>query len=90
MTPPSDHKQGDHHPVPFAVDEILFTVNADNVDQYKSSLSEGQKYLIANQPSYFLNVYPTQRTAAYPQRIYDAALRNAGKARATLDGMAIG
>src|SRR5690606_21562154 len=32
-------------------------------------------------PDYFMNVYPSRRSAVYKQYLYEAALENAGRAR---------
>ncbi len=82
-----DFKSGGHHPDPFADDQVLYTVNAANMAQYADILSEGNKALLQAYPdTYFMNVYPTRRSAAYPERIYDAIKRNASTARLTDDG----
>lgn len=82
-----DFKSGGHHPDPFADDQVLYTVNAANMAQYSDILSEGHKALLQAYPdTYFMNVYPTRRSAAYPERVYDAIKRNAPTARLTDDG----
>ena len=82
-----DFKSGGHHPDPFAADQVQYTVNAANMAQYEDILSEGHKALLQAYPdTYFMNVYPTRRSAAYPDRIYDAIKRNAPTARLTDDG----
>jgi hypothetical protein len=66
---------------------VQYTVNAANMAQYADILSEGHKALLQAYPdTYFMNVYPTRRSAAYPDRIYDAIKRNAPTARLTDDG----
>jgi len=74
------YKSGEHHPDPFASDKPLFTITAGNVGQYAAKLTEGHKKLLQTYPDYKLIVYPTHRSAAYPQRIYDATKRNATSA----------
>ena len=86
-TPPADYKPGDHHPDPFASDQILYTINAQNKDQYKDKLTAGHLAMFDTYPDSFkLNVYPSRRSAAFPQRIYDATLVNATKAKLVADG----
>jgi hypothetical protein len=71
--PPAAWKPGTHYIDPYADDKILFTITADNVDQYADKLTVGQRALFATYPdTYLMNVYPTRRSAAVPQRIYDA------------------
>ncbi len=75
-------KSGGHHPDPYADDEVLYTINAANMAQYADKLSEGNKALLKAYPdTYFMKVYPTRRSAAYPQRIYDATKAVAATAK---------
>jgi len=43
--------------------------------QYANQLTEGHKKLLTTYPSYKMVVYPSRRSAAVPQRIYDATKR---------------
>jgi len=70
-----NYKTGQHHPDPFAQDKPLFTITASNVGQYAAKLTEGHKKLFETYKDYKMNVYPTRRSAAFPQRIYDATKR---------------
>src|SRR5215813_3704433 len=74
-------KNGEHRPDPFASDKPLFTITAANMGQYAAKLTEGHKQLLQTYPDYKLIVYPTHRSAAYPQRIYDATKRIATTAQ---------
>ncbi|WP_419663008.1 conserved uncharacterized protein, DUF1329 [Desulfosarcina variabilis str. Montpellier] len=81
-----DPESGDLRPDPFADDQILFTITAQNVDQYKDKLSAGQIALLGKYPdTYKINVYPTRRTIAAPQWVYDNTYQNAVKAELTED-----
>lgn len=63
---------------PYPDDTILFTVTAANLDQYADQLSEGQKALLRNNPgSWKMNVYPSRRSASYPEFVYEAIQHNA-------------
>jgi hypothetical protein len=80
-------KPGGHHPDPFAADKPLFKVDASNMGQYAANLTAGHKALLATyKDSYFMNVYPARRSAAFPQRIYDAVKANATSAKLTGGG----
>ena len=70
---------------PFPGEKPLFRIDAKNVDQHADKLSEGQKHLIKKYPAYYLDVYPTHRTAAYPAKVLAATLRNATTCRANQD-----
>jgi hypothetical protein len=80
-------KSGGHHPDPFAADKPAFRVDASNMEKYAASLTAGHKALLDTyKGSYFMNVYPTRRSAAFPQRIYDAVKANASSAKLTGSG----
>jgi len=86
-SPPTGWEKGMHYINPFADDEILFTITAANMDQYADKLTVGQKALLTTYPeTYKMNVYPTHRSAAFPQRIYDKTKEIAGTARLTEGG----
>lgn len=81
-----DFQPGGHHPDPFADDDVLFTITADNMDPYADQLTEGAKALLSTYGDYFMNVYPTHRSAAFPERIYAATARVATTASLTDNG----
>ncbi|MGD8439053.1 MAG: DUF1329 domain-containing protein [Holophagae bacterium] len=86
-TPPAGWEPGMHYVDPYAGDKVLFTITAGNMDQYADHLTVGQKALFETYPdSYKMNVYPTHRSAAFPQRIYDKTMANAKTARLTEGG----
>ena len=87
-TPTPGFKNGGRRPDPFAGEKPVQQITSKNADQYADKLTEGTKALLKKYPDSFRrDVYPTQRTAAAPQSLYDSTLRNA--TRATLvDGPA--
>lgn len=88
-TPPAGYKKGQHYVDPFAADRPLFTINASNVSKYASKLTPGQQALIKAYPTYKMNVYPTRRSASYPQRIYDKTREHATTARTVENGYGV-
>jgi len=71
-----ERKDGDRYKDPYANDKPLFTITPANMGQYASKLTEGHKKLLETyKNTYKMNVYPSHRSAAYPQRIYDATKR---------------
>ena len=80
-TPPDGYVAGQKHADPFAGDAVLYAVDASNMDQHAAHLTEGQKAMMRAHGSYRLNVYPTRRSCAYPQAVYDAVKHNAEHAR---------
>jgi hypothetical protein len=82
-----NHKPGGHYGDPYASDKPLFTITAANMDQYAAKLTEGHKKLLQTyKNTYKMLVYPTHRSAAVPQRIYDATKRIATTANLTPGG----
>jgi hypothetical protein len=80
---PAGYQSGDKRADPFAADKPLFSVSAGNMAQYADQLAGGTKALLKKYPDYRLDVYPTHRSAAAPQWVYDNTMQNA--TRATLD-----
>ncbi len=80
--PPAGYRPDEHHTDPFADDTALFTINAANMAEHADKLSEGQKALLRAYPdSWRMQIYPTRRSASYPEWVYDAVKRNATTAR---------
>ena len=74
---------------PFEDEKPLLRINSKNMEQYADRLSGGQKMLLSKFPDYYLDIYPTHRTAAYPQALLDASVRNASNCRTTKDNLAV-
>jgi len=85
-TPPAGYIVGMHHPDPFAEDQPLFTVTAQNIAEHKDQLTAGHIALLQGYPDYKLIVYPTHRSASAPQRVYDATKQYATTAQLTAGG----
>lgn len=85
-TPPASYQPGMHHPDPYAADSALYTVTAQNLGQYQQVLPAGLQTLIQTHPDYKLRVFPTRRSAAAPQYVYDATKANATKAELIAGG----
>ncbi|MFA7822943.1 DUF1329 domain-containing protein [Aeromonas dhakensis] len=81
-------KKGGKRGDPFAADKPLFSITAKNLDQYADKLTDGVKAMFKRYPeTYRIDVYPTRRSAAAPQWIYDNTLENAQNAT-LVDGSA--
>jgi len=86
-SPPPGYRPGTHHLDPFADDRPLFTITADNLDQYSAQLSPGQIAMFRRYPeTWRMPVYPSRRSAAFPERIYERSIANATTAVLTDDG----
>ena len=79
-------KPGEARPDPFAADKPLFSNDAKNMDQHAARLTDGVKALMKKQPGFRIDVYPTRRSAAAPQWVYDNTFRNATRAKLVDDG----
>jgi Protein of unknown function (DUF1329) len=62
---------------PFAGEKPLYRIDGKNAAQHADKLSEAQKLLLKTYPEYYLDVYPTHRSAAYPESVLKATVRNA-------------
>jgi hypothetical protein len=77
-------------PILFAAEKPLFSITARNFRDYEDKLPEGAKALFAKYPDYRMDIYPSHRSAAAPDWVYENALRNATRARAAPEGIAYG
>ena len=87
--PPVSYKPGDHHPDPFAGEQPLFRISSDNLDHHIASLGAGQVAMLSKYPGFYLEVYPSHRTAAFPARIYEMTAKNAATGSLAEDGDAV-
>ncbi|SEB15959.1 DUF1329 domain-containing protein [Variovorax sp. YR216] len=84
-TPIAGDKPGGRRGDPFKAEKPLYTVTAANMAQHADKLTDGVKALLLKYPDSFrLDVYPTHRTVAAPQWVYDNTFKNATRAR--MDG----
>jgi len=85
--PPAGYESGRQHVDPFAEDPVLFRISADTVDEHADKLSEGQKALLRTYPeTWYMRVYPTRRSASYPDWVYAAVKANASTAQVVREG----
>jgi len=89
-TPASGWHLGQARPDPFAQEKPLFAITPANVASYADKLPEGQKELFKRHADYRMDVYPSHRSAAFPQSVYDSIARNATQAHAAPSGIAYG
>jgi hypothetical protein len=86
---PAGYKNGDPRPDPFPNDKPTLTINARNMDQHADKLSDGVKALMKKYPDFRIDVYPTRRSAAAPQYVYDNTFKNATKAKLVDNGQGV-
>ena len=79
---PPCYKLRTFHCDPFSVDQPLFTITARNVDLHAEKLSPGQAAMLRHYPkTWRMTVYPSRRSASFPQHVYDASIANATRAK---------
>ncbi len=84
---PAGYQPGDRHADPFADDEPLYVITGENFREHSDRLSPGQIATFERYPdTYRMAVYPTRRSASFPQRIYDMTIQNASTGRLVGNG----
>ncbi|MBI3367276.1 MAG: DUF1329 domain-containing protein [Burkholderiales bacterium] len=79
------YKNGSPRPDYFADEKPLLSIDARNMAAHDARLTDGVKALMKKYPEFRIDVYPTHRTAAAPQWVYDNTFANATRAK-TVDG----
>jgi hypothetical protein len=87
--PAAGYRNGDPRPDPYPNDKPLLQINAKNMDQHAARLSDGVKALMKKYPDFRIDVYPTRRSAAAPQYVYDNTFRNATRAKLVDNGQGV-
>ncbi len=85
--PPDSYQPGEVYPDPYQGETPLFRINASNLNDYIHNLTPGQVAMLHKYAgTYFMEVYPSHRSAAFPQRIYDKTASNGINGHLTSDG----
>ncbi|MEQ8745211.1 DUF1329 domain-containing protein [Pyruvatibacter sp.] len=72
------YSEGMHLPDPYAGDTIKFTITRDNMGQHGDLLTGTHKALLERYGDTFkMNVYPSHRSCAQPEFVYEANRKNA-------------
>ena len=80
-TPPAEWRRGEIETNPFPDDKPLFVITRDNLDLYRDNLSDGHIRMIEQYgPDFFMPVYQSRRTAAFPEHVYEKSVENATSA----------
>lgn len=74
---------------PYQNEKPILRIDGKNYSQYADKLSEGQKELLKKYPTFYLDVYPTHRSAAFPEKVLNNTVRNATTCKTTKNGLAI-
>jgi Protein of unknown function (DUF1329) len=81
------YESGQPRPDPFAGEKPILQITAKNLAEHEGRLSEGIKALLQRFPSYRIDVYPTHRTAAAPNWVYENTYKNATRASTREGGL---
>ncbi|MFZ3288793.1 MAG: DUF1329 domain-containing protein [Telluria sp.] len=74
----------------FASEKAVLQITAKNMAQYADKLSEGTQALLKKYPDTFrVDVYPTHRTAAAPQWVYENTFKNATRCKTKEGGISV-
>ncbi|MEM1090892.1 MAG: DUF1329 domain-containing protein [Pseudomonadota bacterium] len=84
--PPAGYSPGDHHPDPFPGDEVMFAITGANVGEYEEFLSPGQIAMLKRYDTYRMDVYPSRRSASFPERTYEMTKKNGATGKIVADG----
>lgn len=78
---------GDQPVDPYAAEKPILVITAQNMSQYESHLTEGQKALLKKYPTtYKMNIYPGHRDFRYPDYVCRRVMDNALHAKLVNDG----
>jgi hypothetical protein len=81
-TPIPGEQPGGRRGDPFKEEKPLFSISAGNAAEYADKLTDGTLALLKKYPESFrVDVYPSHRTAAAPQWVYDNTFKNATRAK---------
>ncbi len=86
---PAGYTDGGYFVDPFKEDKVQFKITTQNVDEYGDKLTAGHKALLKQYDTFYMNVYPTRRSASYAQVIYDGTRKVAATAELVDDGNGI-
>ena len=87
---PADFKAGSgFRPDPYANEKPRLSVTSENMAAQADKLTEGTKELLKRFKTMRVDVYPTHRTVAVPQRVLDNTMKNATSAKTIDDGVAL-
>jgi hypothetical protein len=88
-TVPAGYVSGQPRPDPFAADKVSFSITTQNVTQYADKVPQGVIEMMKLYPTYRVDVYPTRRSHAMPQYVYDNIALNVTRAQLSADGTAV-
>lgn len=89
-TPPASYQKGSSmRPDPFASDTPRVVITGKNAAEYAGKLTASTQELLKRYPSFRVDVFPTHRTVALPQRLLDNTAKNAVGTKSLEGGVAL-
>ena len=89
-SPPHGYQPGDFLPDPFPSEKAITIITAENMMQYETVLSDAQRALLQKYPASFrMQVFPSHRTHAAPEWLYQNTFKNATSTTLSDDGNGI-
>ncbi len=88
-SPPEGYQPGDHHQNPFKGEAPLFRIDQDNMQDSAAMISAGQSAMLRHYKDYYIDVYPTHRSAALPLHVYEKTLENGRTGMLSENGEAV-
>jgi hypothetical protein len=86
---PAGSQPGGPYADPYAADQPVITITAENADQYKANLTVGQLEMLKKYPTFKMIVYPTRRSAPLKKCVGDETIANKGKAKLSAGGVGL-
>lgn len=74
-------------PSPYENEQPILSIDSGNYTKYQDKLSEGLIAMFKLYPDFKMEVYPSHRTAAAPQWVYDNIAKNAVNAKPAAGGI---
>ncbi len=85
--PPAGYKADQGYIDPFKDEKPIVVITAANMEQYKDKLTPGLMAMLKKYSDFTVPVYPTHRTFALPQKVYDLTKANATKVKLNGEGI---
>jgi hypothetical protein len=76
-------------PNPFYQEKALFSITAKNEADFDDMLTEGSKALLKKYADFHIDVYPTHRSAVFPQAVLDNSAANAQRCHTANGGLSV-
>jgi hypothetical protein len=64
----------------------LLQITPANYKHYADKLTAGAQAAFAKYPSFRMDIYPTRRSASFPERVYEYTVKNATACKLVADG----